>query len=110
LLALRASDYDHNALVQGIKPMLSPEFLEILRCPEDHSRLSAAGDEIVARLNVAVASGRLQNRGGRKVEKHLDGALLRADGKVAYPIIDQIPVLLVDEGIFIGEVSIAPGS
>jgi len=90
--------------------MLSPEFLEILRCPEDHSRLSAAGAESVARMNEAVASGRLQNRGGRKVEKHLDGALVRADGKVAYPIIDQIPVLLVDEGIFIADGSIAPGS
>jgi uncharacterized protein len=83
--------------------MLSPEFLEILRCPDDHSRLTAADGCLVSRLNESVATGQLKNRGGRLVEKRLDGALLRADGKVAYPIIDQIPVLLVDEGIFVAK-------
>jgi uncharacterized protein len=83
--------------------MLSPEFLEILRCPDDHSRLTAADGGLLSRLNESVAIGQLKNRGGRTVEKRLDGALLRADGKVAYPIIDQIPILLVDEGILVGK-------
>ena len=83
--------------------MLTSEFLEILRCPDDHSRLAAADANMLVRLNAEVAAGRLRNRGGRRVEKQLDGALVRADGKVAYPIIDQIPILLVDEGIFVAE-------
>ena len=84
--------------------MLSPEFLEILRCPDDHSRLTAADGGLLSRLNESVAAGQNgKNRGGRPVEKRLDGALLCADGKVAYPIIDQIPILLVDEGILVGK-------
>jgi len=41
----------------------------------------------------------LKNRGGQTLSKQLDGALLRADGRIAYPIVDEIPVLLIDEGI-----------
>ena len=83
--------------------MITPELLAMLRCPEDRSRLTAADAELLARLNSAVASGRLKNRAGQTIEKPLDGALVRADGQVAYPIIDEIPILLVDEGIRLAE-------
>jgi uncharacterized protein len=84
---------------------LNPEFLAMLRCPEDRSSLTMADDLQVSRLNAEVAAGQLQNRGGKPVEKQLDGALIRADGKVAYPIIDQIPILLIDEGIWLADVA-----
>jgi uncharacterized protein len=84
--------------------MITQELLAMLRCPEDHSRLTSADAHLVAHLNAAGASGRLTNRGGQKIEKPLDGALVRADGQVAYPIIDEIPILLVDEGIRLAEV------
>ncbi len=71
----------------------------MLRCPEDHSELTAANPQLVNRINHAVAQGRLKNRSGNIVPKPLDGALVRADGQIAYPIVDEIPVLLVDEGI-----------
>jgi uncharacterized protein YbaR (Trm112 family) len=80
--------------------MLDTEFLSMLRCPEDHTKLSAADTTLVARLNEAVAAGRLKSRGGQTIEKRLDGALVREDGRVIYPIIDQIPILLVDEAIW----------
>ena len=84
--------------------MITPELLAMLRCPEDHSRLSLAGTELLTRLNLAVAGGRLKNRAGQKIEKSLDAALVRADGQVAYPIVDEIPILLVDEGIRLADV------
>jgi len=84
--------------------MIPPELLAMIRCPEDHSRLALADDALLAKLNAAVRGGRLVNRGGQKVEKPLDGALVRADGQVAYPIVDEIPILLVDEGIRLAEV------
>jgi uncharacterized protein len=83
--------------------MLSAEFLTMLRCPEDHSSLSMGDSALTARLNEAMAAGRLKNRAGQRVDKRLDGVLLRADGQVAYPIIDEIPILLVDEGILVNE-------
>lgn len=83
--------------------MITPELLAMLCCPEDRSRLTAADAALLARLNAAVASGRLKNRAGQTIEKPLDGALVRVDGQVAYPIIDEIPILLVDEGIRVAE-------
>jgi uncharacterized protein YbaR (Trm112 family) len=79
--------------------MLHAELLAMLRCPEDQSKLALADAATVARLNEAVAAGRLKSRGGQKIDKRLDGALIRADGRIIYPIIDQIPILLVDEAI-----------
>jgi uncharacterized protein YbaR (Trm112 family) len=83
--------------------MLTAEFLSMLRCPEDRSALAAADNELVRKLNEAVIAGRLKNRGGRLLDKRLDGALVRADGRIAYPIVDEIPILLVDEGILLDE-------
>jgi uncharacterized protein YbaR (Trm112 family) len=79
--------------------MIRPELLKVLVCPENRTPLTLAGDELVARLNRAVTEGRLTNKTGRKVEKPMDAGLVRADGAVLYPIVDEIPMLLVDEGI-----------
>jgi uncharacterized protein YbaR (Trm112 family) len=75
------------------------ELLSILRCPIDGSRLVVADEALVARLNAAIRSGELRNRSGRRVEKTLDGGLLRTAGDLLYPIVDQIPALLRDEAI-----------
>ena len=79
--------------------MLSAEFLAMLCCPEDRTPLVPADAATVARLNEAAAAGRLKNRSGQPVTKQLDGVLIRTDKQIAYPIIDDIPILLIDEGI-----------
>ncbi len=79
--------------------MIRPELLKMLVCPETRSELSVAPADLIARLNQAIASRQLINKAGEKLERKLDGGLLRADGRVLYPIIDDIPMLLVDEGI-----------
>jgi uncharacterized protein YbaR (Trm112 family) len=81
--------------------MISADYLSMLRCPEDRTSLALADAALVDRLNQAIAAGRLQNRGGDAVASKLDAALVRADGKVAYPVFEEIPVLLVDEGIWL---------
>ena len=67
--------------------------------PENRSPLALAGAALLERLNEAIRAGRLKNRGGRPVDDALDGALLREDNAIAYPIIRDLPILLVDEGI-----------
>jgi uncharacterized protein YbaR (Trm112 family) len=84
--------------------MLSADFLSLLCCPDDRTPLKQANHELVAQLNAAIEAGTLKNRGGQAVPKRLDGALVRADGQIAYPIVDEIPVLLIDEGIPLGDV------
>lgn len=81
--------------------MISPDLLDLLVCPENRTPLALADAGLVSRLNAAIGRKQLQNRAGQKLETPLDGGLLRADGQVVYPILDRIPVLLVDEGILL---------
>lgn len=79
--------------------MISPEFLKMLRCPDDRSPLTPADAAVIARLAEAISAGTLRNRGGEPVTRPFEEGLVRADGKMLYPIVDQIPILLIDEGI-----------
>ena len=79
--------------------MADDTLLAILRCPEDHSQLRPANAELLARVNLAVEAGRLNNRAGKRVEQRMDGGLVRVGNDVLYPIVDQIPVMLPDEAI-----------
>ena len=79
--------------------MISKELLEILVCPDDHTPLTLADERLVAKINQRVAAGQLKNKAGDKVDRMLEGGLLRADRQAVYPIIDGIPILLIDEAI-----------
>jgi uncharacterized protein YbaR (Trm112 family) len=78
---------------------ISPQFIELLRCPQTRLRLHLADEQLVARLNRAIVSGRLSTLGGRGVNERIDGGLVREDGQVLYPIFEGIPRLLADEAI-----------
>ncbi len=78
---------------------MTESLLNILRCPQSRTRLSVAEPSLVAELNRGVSLGTLHNLAGEPVERKLSGALVREAGDVAYPIIDDIPVLIPDEAI-----------
>ncbi|MGN6555339.1 MAG: Trm112 family protein [Verrucomicrobiota bacterium] len=79
--------------------MIAPDLLKILCCPETHQELQFAATPLIERLNQQIASGTLRNRAGRPVQEALTGGLVRADGKILYPIRQTIPVMLADEAI-----------
>jgi uncharacterized protein YbaR (Trm112 family) len=79
--------------------MIADRLIEMLRCPQDRSRLHAADDALVARINGAIAAGQAHNAAGEKLTKPLEGGLVREAGDLLYPVIDQIPVMLPDEAI-----------
>ena len=85
--------------------MLSKEFLAMIRCPENRSPLAPADAPLIERLNSAIRTGRLKNRGGQPVGELLDGGLVREDRTIVYPIIREIPILLVNEGIPLEQVA-----
>jgi len=84
--------------------MIDKELLEILACPENHTALRVADDQLLADLNRAIAAGEVQDRAGRTVEGPLEGGLVREDRTLLYAVIDNIPVLLIDEGIPLGQI------
>jgi uncharacterized protein len=88
--------------------MIRSELLKILVCPETQSSLSLASSELIATLNDAIGRGQLKNKGGQKIEKPMGGGLVRADQKLLYPIVDEIPMMLVDEAIPLDQ--IGPGA
>lgn len=89
--------------------MVNPELLEILVCPETKQTLTVAGAEILDRVNRGVEEGYLRNQGGDRVKDSIEGGLVRKDGKVMYPVRDDIPVMLLDEAIRLDALD-GPGS
>jgi uncharacterized protein YbaR (Trm112 family) len=79
--------------------MIDPELLDILCCPETHQTVRLAEPAVIDKLNGEIAAGTLANRASQLVKEKIDSGLVRADGKVLYPIRRNIPVLLADEGI-----------
>ncbi len=82
--------------------MIDADLLKILCCPETHQDVRLAEPAVIAQLNEQIAAGALKNRGGQPVQEKLDAGLIRADGKVLYPIRNNIPIMLVDEGLPVG--------
>ena len=84
--------------------MIDKQLAAIQVCPENQTPLELAEDELIARLNRAIAAGKLKNRAGHAVERPLQGGLVRQDQTLLYPVVDDIPVLLVDEAILLEQI------
>lgn len=84
---------------------IEKDLLAILCCPETKQAVSLADDQLIDKLNAAVSKGELKNKAKKSVTERLDGGLIRADNKILYPIREDIPVMLIDEGIPLEQVS-----
>ena len=84
--------------------MIDQPLLEILVCPENQTALAAAEPAVLARLNYAIAEGQVRNRGGQTVKEPLRAGLVREDKTLLYPIVDGIPVMLIDEAIALAQI------
>ncbi len=84
--------------------MIDRELAEMLVCPKDRLPLKLADQPLLSRLNRAIAAGRVKNQAGRPVEDLLHAALVRHDHTLLYPIVDDIPVLLIEEAIALDQI------
>jgi uncharacterized protein YbaR (Trm112 family) len=78
--------------------MIAPELLEVLCCPADRSAVRLASEAELAGLNARIDSG-VKNNAGAPVADKLEAAIIRVDGTFAYPVREEIPVMLIDEAI-----------
>ncbi|WHZ23616.1 MAG: Trm112 family protein [Nitrospira sp.] len=81
------------------KVNLDKDLLAILCCPETKQPVVLADDLVIQKVNGAIDRGELKNKAQKPVTEKLDGGLIRSDNKILYPVREDIPVMLIDEGI-----------
>ena len=81
--------------------MLIDSLAEILRCPETGQRLSMAPPELIEWMREEQAAGKLFCCSGKYAVGELQAGLLREDGRLFYPVVNDIPVMLRDEAIMV---------
>lgn len=84
---------------------LDKDLLAILCCPDTKQAVALADDGVVQKLNVAIEKGVLKNKADKPVTEKLDGGLIRSDQQILYPVRENIPVMLIDEGIPLAQIS-----
>ncbi len=75
------------------------KLLEILCCPVSKSPLGRLERGRLDKLNRAIADGAVDYINGERVDGALPDALITQDGKVIYAVVDDIPILLAEQGI-----------
>jgi len=78
---------------------ISEDLLEILCCPETKVPVEMLSSDQLTKLNAAIGAGKVASVDGDTVQKPLQEGLITTDGKTVYRIDDNIPVMLVDQGI-----------
>ncbi len=81
--------------------MIDKELLALLRNPADHGPLSLADDELIEAVNRAIGEGRIRNRMGDLLESPIDGGLVSENRELLYPILEGLPMMVVDEAILL---------
>jgi uncharacterized protein YbaR (Trm112 family) len=79
--------------------MIDPDLLKIMCCPETRQPIAVAEPALIEKLNQLIAAGQLKNRAGQPIKEKIEGGLVREDRKFAYPIRENIPIMLIDEAI-----------
>ena len=80
------------------------KLLDILACPATRQPLALLESRGLGVLNEAIAAGGILRIDGSPQTDSVREALVTRDRKLAYRVDDGIPVLLVDEGIALGQV------
>ena len=70
----------------------------------DRQPVRLADEELVRRINAAVAAGTLVNRDGEPVTEPIQAGIIREDGQYLYPVRDDIPIMLIGEAIEVASV------
>ena len=84
---------------------LDKDLLAILCCPDTKQAVVLADEGLIQKLNGAIERGVLKNKAEKPVTERLDGGLVRSDQQILYPVREKIPVMLIDEGIPLAQIT-----
>lgn len=84
--------------------------MEILRCPVTHSTLAAASSELLGRVNEQIAAGSVKTYGGQAVNDAVSGGLVNESESLLFVIVDDIPNLIPDDALVIGDIPSSPNA
>ena len=85
--------------------MIDRELAEMLVCPKDRLPLKLADQPLLSRVNRAIAAGRLEEPGRPPGRGPLcTPRWFGSDDTLLYPIVDDIPVLLIEEAIALDQI------
>ena len=87
------------------KVNLDKDLLAILCCPDTKQPVVLADEGLIQKLNGAIERGLLKNKAEKPVTEKFDGGLIRSDQQILYPVREDIPVMLIDEGIPLAQIA-----
>jgi uncharacterized protein YbaR (Trm112 family) len=82
------------------------QLLDIICCPATHMPLRVMPKALLDQLNERIKSGTLKHSDDSPVTELLVEALITEDDRLAYPIRDDIPLLLEEFGIVIAQADV----
>ncbi|MEE9570714.1 MAG: Trm112 family protein [Gammaproteobacteria bacterium] len=82
------------------------DLLDIICCPVTRLPMEAMSTSALAKLNGLIQEQKIRNRDDDVLTEALQEALVTDDGKIAYPVIDGIPVLLEERGISLSQLDV----
>ena len=78
---------------------MDKRLLDVLVCPASKTPLRPLSRHELDALNRAIRGGEVRSAAGAAVATPLAQGLITTDGKRVYPVLDDIPVMLVEEAI-----------
>jgi len=78
---------------------IDPQLLNILCCPKTKVDVELLSTRELDKLNEAIKKGSVKNVAGELIDTPLNEGLITIDKKTVYRIEEDIPVMLIDEGI-----------
>jgi uncharacterized protein YbaR (Trm112 family) len=79
------------------------KLLDIICCPVTRQPIDIMPASRLAKLNTLIQEEKIRDRSEDTVAATLEQALVTEDGKLAYPVVDGMPVLLEERSIALSQ-------
>ncbi len=86
--------------------IITSDILQMLRCPADGGALVLADRELVEQVNVAIRNGTARDQLDARIDAPIDAGVVNSARDRLYPIRENIPTLIADNAIRIGEMTV----